>query len=114
MDGKPRYLAGYAVLRIDDGPLDHPSSVREFMLDGVPMPAPGPSNVSVKEVVTTAEEARREVMRLNTLNAGKGCRYFWQATHIFLDGGSHGSEGRAASVGQRQAEPGAAADGGGM
>ena len=38
MDGKPRYLAGYAVIRIDDGPLDHPSSIREFMLDGVALP----------------------------------------------------------------------------
>jgi len=108
MDGMPRYLAGYAVIRIDDGPLDHPSSVREFTIDGVALPAPGPSNVSVKEVVTTAEEARREVIRLNALNAEKGCRYFWQATHIFLDGGSHGWSGRVASKSQRQAEPGAA------
>ena len=108
MDGKPRYLAGYAVIRIDDGPLDHPSRVREFTIDGVALPAPGPSNVSVKEVVTTAEEACREVSRLNALNAGKGCHYSWQATHIFLDGGSHGSSGRTASERQQQAEPGAA------
>src|SRR4051812_38006885 len=101
MDGKPRYLAGYAVIRIDDGPLDDPSSAREFTLDGVALPAPGPSNVSVKEVVITAEEARQEVIRLNALNAGKGCKYFWQATHIFLDGGSHGSAGRAVSESQR-------------
>jgi len=101
VSGKPRYLAGYAVIRIDDGPLDHPSGVHEFMLDGVAVPAPGPSNVSVKEVVTTAEEARREVIRLNALNVGKGCRYFWQATHVFPDGGSHGSAERAASEGQR-------------
>ncbi len=99
MDGKPRYLAGYAVLRVDDGPLDHPSSTREVMVDGIALPAPGPSNVSVKEVVTTAEAARLEVIRLNALNAEKGCRYFWQATHIFLDGGSHGSAGGAGSDG---------------
>jgi hypothetical protein len=105
MDGNPRYLAGYAVIRIDDGPLDHPSRVRELVIDGVPLPAAGPSNVSVKEVVTTAEEARREVIRLNAINAGKGCRYFWQATHIFLDGGSHGSPGRASSERQEQGEP---------
>lgn len=109
MDGKPRYLAGYAVIRIDDGPLDHPSRVREFVVDGVTMPTAGPSNVSVKEVVTTAEEARREVMRLNALNTSKGCKYFWQATHIFLDGGSHGSAGRVVSESQRQAEPGRSA-----
>jgi hypothetical protein len=101
VDGKPRYVAGYAVLRIDEGPLDHPSSVREYMIDGVLMPAPGPSNVRVKEVVTTADEARREVVRLNALNAGKGCRYFWQATHIFLDSGSHGSAGQTVSECQR-------------
>ena len=47
MDGKPRYLAGYAVIRIDNGSLDHPSSVREVILDGVALPAPGPSNVNV-------------------------------------------------------------------
>ena len=91
IDHKPRYLAGIAVIRIDDGSLDHPSSVREFMIDGVALPAPGPSNVSVKEVVITAEEARQEVIRLNAINAGKGCRYFWQATHNFLAGGLHGS-----------------------
>ena len=72
VDGKPRYLAGYAVIRIDDGPLDHPSSVREFTIDGVALPAPGPSNVSIKEVVTTAEEARQEVIRLNAPTPGKG------------------------------------------
>lgn len=107
MDGKPHYLTGYAVIRIDDGSLDHPSRVREFTIDGVTQPAPGPSNVSVKEVVTTAEEACREVIRLNALNSGKGCQYFWQATHIFLDGGSHGSSGRTASESQCQDEPGA-------
>lgn len=107
MDGKGHYLTGYAVIRIDGKLLDHPSRVREFTIDGVTLPAPGPSNVSVKEVVTTAEEARREVIRLNTLNSGKGCQYFWQATHIFLDGGSHGSSGQAASESQRQADSGA-------
>lgn len=112
MSDKPRYLAGYAVIRIDDGPLDHPSSVSEYVIDGVALPAPGPSNVTVKEVVATAEEARREVVRLNVLNAGKGCRYYWQATHIFLDGGSHGSPGRVVSESQMQAEQSAPADGG--
>jgi hypothetical protein len=101
---KPGHIQGYAVIRIDDGPVDHPSSVQEFMLEGVLVPAPGPSNVTVKEVVASAEEAHREVARLNTLNAGKGCRYFWQATRVFLDGGSHGSKGRAAQGGP-DAEP---------
>ena len=104
MDGNPGYVAGCAVIRIDDGPLDSPSRVCEYTVDGVVLPAPGPSNVKVKEVVTTAEEAQREVMRLNALNAGKGCRYFWQATHIFLDGRSHGSAGRTESEAQRPRE----------
>lgn len=39
--------------------------------------------MKVKEVVTTAEEARREVIRLNALYAGKGCRYYWQAIMSF-------------------------------
>lgn len=91
MDGKPGYLAGYAVIRVDDGPPDHPWRVGEYVVDGVILPTTGPPNVTVKEVVTSADEARREVMRLNTLNGGKGCRYYWQATHVFLDGRSHGS-----------------------
>lgn len=59
------------------------------------LPTAGPTNVTVKEIVMTAEEAQREVMRLNRLNASKGCWYYWQATHIFLDGTSHGSASRA-------------------
>jgi hypothetical protein len=93
MSEKPRYLQGYAVIRIDDGPLDDLGRVRELIIDGAEVPAPGPARVSVKEVVMTVEEARREVVRLNALKAGKGCTYYWQTTHIFLDG-SHGSVGR--------------------
>ena len=93
--GKRDYLAAFAVIRIDPGPLDFPSLVTEFCIDDVNVPTAGPWNVKVKEVVLTAEEARSEVMRLNALNAGKGCRYFYQATHVFLNGGSHGSAGGA-------------------
>lgn len=103
MSAKRNYLAGYAVIRIDDGPLMHPAHVQEFELNGVIQPAPGPSNVTVKEVVTTAEEARHEVMRLNALSTGKSCNYYWQSTHIFLDGGSHGSAARAGSENQEEA-----------
>jgi hypothetical protein len=93
----PGYVTGYAVIRVDDGPWDHPASVREWAAaDGATFPTAGPSNVTVKEVVMTAEEARREVVRLNSLNAQKGCQYYWQSTHIFLDGGSHGSAGPTA------------------
>jgi hypothetical protein len=94
MGGRPNYVTGYAVIRVD-GPVDHPSRVPEYERDGELLPAPGPSHVTVKEVVMTAEEARREVVRLNRLNADKGCCYYWQATHVFLDGASHGSAARA-------------------
>jgi hypothetical protein len=38
------------------------------------------SLVTVKAVVDDMEQAIAEVARLNTLNAGKGCLYFWQST----------------------------------
>ena len=90
MNDGPNYVRGYAVIRVD-GPGDDQSRVRDDQPDGEMLPAPGPSHVTVKEVVMTPEEARREVMRLNSLNVAKGCRYYWQLTHIFLDGKSHGS-----------------------
>ena len=52
-------------------------------------------DVTVKEIVTTAEEAEREVARLNHLNATQDCRYFWTGTRYFPDGGSFGSAPRA-------------------
>jgi hypothetical protein len=91
MDGKARYIIGFAVIRADDGPVDDPSRPCGWIVDGEPFITAGPSSVCVKEVVLTAEEARREVSRLNALNAEKGSKYYWQSTHIFLDGGSHGS-----------------------
>jgi hypothetical protein len=42
--------------------------------------------VAIKEVVPTLQEAEAEVQRLNQLNAGKDCRYFWRATRYFPDG----------------------------
>jgi hypothetical protein len=89
--GRLRYVSAFAVLRVDDGPPDHPSRVQEFLIDGEMVSTAGPANVCVKEIVMSADEARREVIRLNALNAKLGCRYYWQATHVFLDGGSHGS-----------------------
>jgi hypothetical protein len=109
---KTGYLTGYAVIRVDDSPPDHPSRVQEWMVDGEPFLTAGPLNVCVKEVVMTVEEAQQEVARLNALNVGKGCRYYWQSTHIFLDGGSHGSAGRAVSEDQGPAQPRTVADGG--
>jgi hypothetical protein len=91
MGDRPKYITGYAVIRIDLGPVEHPSHVQEYQRDGEVLPAAGPCNVRVKEIVTTQDVAQREVIRLNRLNSSKGCRYYWQTTHIFLDGTSHGS-----------------------
>jgi hypothetical protein len=40
----------------------------------------GGFSITVKEVVGTLEMAQSEVRRLNELNGGLGCRYFWQQT----------------------------------
>ena len=43
------------------------------------------SLVTVKAVVDNQEHAVAEAARLNTLNAGKGCLYLWQATRMGSD-----------------------------
>ena len=58
--------------------------------------AAGPVEVTVKEIVLSHDEARLEVERLNRLNAAKGCRYFWQETRLFSNGGSFGAEEHSA------------------
>jgi len=52
----------------------------------------GEYSYTVKEIVLTAELAQREVSRLNELKKDKNQRYFWEGTHFFPEGGSHGSE----------------------
>ena len=42
--------------------------------------------VTVKEVLSDANEAELEVERLNTLNTVNGARYFFQATRYFPNG----------------------------
>jgi hypothetical protein len=77
----------YAVVRIDfyhhdsGGPSEFGPSIRFDKYD-----------ITVKEILTSADEAIREVERLNTLNKGKGCWYFWTGSRYFSDGGSFGSE----------------------
>jgi hypothetical protein len=46
--------------------------------------APFESCVTVKEIVTTAEEAEREVERLNALVRDGSKTYSWQATRMSL------------------------------
>jgi len=87
MTRRRSYEEVYVVVRVD----------HEATLDHGDPEADGPSiafaqySVTVKEIVRSLDEARREVSRLNELNREKGCRYFWQGTHYFPDGGSLGS-----------------------
>lgn len=69
---KPREEV-YAVIRVDSGP------------------AAPQDQVTVKEVLRSRELAEAEVIRLNHLNASKGCVYFWQATRLFGPGEAAGS-----------------------
>ena len=88
------YIQANAVIRVDGDTMDSDARVSEWVIDGKVQPTAGPANVRVKQILMTAQEARDEVIRLNQLNASKGCKYFWQPTHLFLHGGSHGSDGR--------------------
>ena len=87
------YIQAYAVLRVD-GPVDCEARITEWEIDGEMQPTAGPSNVTVKQIIMSAQEARNEVMRLNRVNAEKGCKYYWQSTHLFMNGGSHGTKNR--------------------
>jgi hypothetical protein len=55
----------YAVVRVDD-----------WQLPDVPWT----NRITVKEILTTEQEARTEVERLNKLNGTKNRFYFWQVT----------------------------------
>src|SRR5947209_12503057 len=59
---------GYAIIRLE---IDWP---KDADID--------PHIVTVKKVVRSQEAAEREVERLNKLNAGKGCLYFWEITRL--------------------------------
>jgi len=55
----------FAIVRVD-----------EFQSADVPWG----NRITVKEIVMTEQEARREVERLNGINKQKGGVYFWQVT----------------------------------
>jgi hypothetical protein len=61
MAARRRLGAAYAIIRFDD------PSVRE-------------TDVTVKEIVSTLEEATAEVERLNALRKDDSYRYAWQTT----------------------------------
>jgi hypothetical protein len=70
----PRYVQVYAVIRVENWESVRPESAESWC-----------GRVKVKEIVATADRARKEVERLNALNAGKGCLYLWQATRMEKD-----------------------------
>ncbi len=88
MTAKTKWKNVYAVVRRDRYP------GHEFDPDESSPPeiCGGEYSYTVKEVVLTVELAQQEVDRLNQVNRNKNCRYFWEGTHFFPDGSSHGSE----------------------
>jgi len=80
----------YAILRLDwlDTPLGG------FRDGSGPNIGAGAVDITVKEIVLSEAEALSEVARLNTLNAGKGCRYYWQQSRLSSNGGPFGAEER--------------------
>ena len=46
----------------------------------------------MKEVVRSQALAEAEVARLNALNEAKGVHYWWEATPLFAEGQSAGSD----------------------
>jgi hypothetical protein len=88
MTAKTKWKTVYAVVRRDW----HPGHVFDPDSSSPPQICGGEYSYAVKEVVLTAELAQQEVDRLNLINTDKNCRYFWEGTHFFPDGGSHGSE----------------------
>jgi hypothetical protein len=78
----------FAIVRVDEFSSDKPTN--DTAKSG-PEIRIGKYEIKVKEVVLSLEEAERETKRLNEVNKDKQCHYFWQSTHLFLDGGSHGS-----------------------
>ena len=58
----------YAILRADEPTANATTSIKDAVV--------------VKKIVRSQEEAEREVARLNRLNTGKGCEYFYQVTRF--------------------------------
>ena len=89
MSQKTQWVRAYAVFRVDDG----------AVASSEPLDEMGPPNLTIKEIVMSEDEARSEVRRLNRENPDKGATYFWQGTHLFQHGGSHGSDTDRGEIG---------------
>ena len=72
----------YAILRADEPTANATTAIKDVVV--------------VKKIVRSQQEAEREVARLNRLNAGKGCEYFFQVTRL---------EGEAADAVSPAVEP---------
>ena len=53
----------------------------------------GDEGITVKAILPTMEEAIQEVERLNQLQQGKNCHYFWCIGRYFPQGRSNQPEG---------------------
>lgn len=68
----------YAIIR-----LDH--SISNIAIEGSSNIPQSIVEVTVKEIVSTAEIAESEVKRLNEINSEKNCKYFWQHTRLIIE-----------------------------
>ncbi len=55
-------------------------------------PSEADTCITIKEVLPTAEEAEREVARLNALAETKECRYFYQRARYYAEGRTSADE----------------------
>lgn len=88
MSRRDARTAAFAIVRRDrlEGHEYDPDAVSPPAIAG------GEYSYTVVQVVLTEDVALREVERLNRIADDAESRYFWQSTHLFLDGGSR-SEG---------------------
>jgi len=57
----------------------------------------GDQGISIKEILPTMAEAIQEVERLNQLQRGKKCHYFWCIGRYFPQGRNVGSAGSSSN-----------------
>jgi len=76
-----KYIPGFAVIRIARDRLRPPTNDAEFEAFALGL-------IKVVRVVSSIDEARFEVDRLNNLQAGKGDYYYYQHTHVHFSSGA--------------------------
>jgi hypothetical protein len=73
----PRFEHVYAIIRVDDPLIEDASAIE---------------SVVITKIVRSEDEAKREVARLNRLNAPKGCKYLYQMTRLAQELRERGTE----------------------